>query len=74
MPYRALPLKPTAGQPWRDFGDATYDNVAQFLVDIPALKADVANVAAQAAGLSSRAPLNFLRARMPLSSARALPD
>ena len=58
MPYRALPLKPTAGQPWRDFGDATYDNVAQFLVDIPALKADVANVAAQAAGLSSRAPLN----------------
>ena len=24
MPYRPLPLKPTQGQPWRDFGDATW--------------------------------------------------
>ena len=52
MPYRALPLKPTAGQPWRDFGDSVYDNVAQFLTDLPALKADIANVAAQATALA----------------------
>ena len=59
MPYRPLPLKPTQGQPWRDFGDATYDNVAQFVTDLPALKADVDAVAAQAATLTAtKAPLN----------------
>ena len=59
MPYRPLPLKPTQGQPWRDFGDATYDNVAQFVTDLPALKTDVAAVAAQAAALTAtKAPIN----------------
>ena len=59
MPYRPLPLKPTQGQPWRDFGDATYDNVAQFVTDLPALNADVDAVAAQAATLTAtKAPLN----------------
>ena len=36
MPIVPLPLKPSKGQPWLNVGDAWYDNVAQFLLDVPA--------------------------------------
>lgn len=59
MPYRAMPQKPVQGGPWKDFGDSVYDNVAQFVTDLPALKTDVANVTAQATTLTAtKAPIN----------------
>lgn len=59
MPYTPLPLKPGQGKPWLDYGNSVYDNVAQLLVDLPALKADAATTTAQAAQIiATRAPIN----------------
>ena len=27
MPYKPMPSEPVQGGPWKDMGDATYDNV-----------------------------------------------
>ena len=53
MPYVPLPAKPTAGQTWTAVGDAWYDNVAQLIVDVPALRADVTATQSTAAALAS---------------------
>lgn len=58
MPFVPLPAKPTQGRPWLDVGDSWYDNVAQLIADVPALKTDVAATAVTLQGLqTSKAPL-----------------
>ena len=54
MPIVPLPLKPAKGQPWLNVGDAWYDNVAQFLLDVPALQAAAAGTQTTLDGLNGR--------------------
>ena len=54
MPIVPLPLKPSKGQPWLNVGDAWYDNVAQFLLDVPALQTAAQTTQSTLDGLDGR--------------------
>lgn len=59
MAYIPLPSKPASGAPWLTLGDAWYANVAQLVVDIPALRADINATTATANTLATtKAPVN----------------